>query len=193
MSDPRTTLTIVATPAVELELRRGRSSVNSLHAHLVFVTKYRRPVFTDSLLTDCQRLMTDICADLGAQMREFNGETDHVHLLVHYPPSMAISTLVNRRKGTSAFPATPATLSSRAEVFVGQAFLVTVLLRRLVQRRTFVGYQAVHRTTEPTRLTAASSAGRAQRDRLPPGRKRPGFRRRMPVNALLSVLLSVLP
>ncbi len=102
MSDTGSTLTIVATPRAELELRRGRSSVTALHAHLVFVTKYRRPVFTDSLLTDCHRLMTDICADLGAQLREFNGETDHVHLLVHYPPSMAISTLVNRLKGMSA-------------------------------------------------------------------------------------------
>jgi putative transposase len=68
----------------------------------VFVTKYRRPVFTDPLLTDCQHLMTDICTDLGAQLREFNGETDHVQLLVRDPPNLAISTLVNRLKGTSA-------------------------------------------------------------------------------------------
>lgn len=95
-------MTTVAAPKSELELRRGRSSVTALHAHLVFVTKYRRPVFTDPLLTDCQHLMTGICTQLGAQLPEFNGETDHVHLLVHYPPNMAISTLVNRLKGTSA-------------------------------------------------------------------------------------------
>lgn len=92
----------MTTPKSELELRRGRSSVTALHAHWVFATKYRRPVFTDPLLTDCQHLMTGICTELGAQLREFNGESDHVHLLVHYPPNLTISTLANRLKGTSA-------------------------------------------------------------------------------------------
>lgn len=31
--------------------RRARHSVSLLHAHLVFVTKYRRKVFTDAMLT----------------------------------------------------------------------------------------------------------------------------------------------
>ncbi|MFJ9908896.1 transposase [Streptomyces sp. NPDC101152] len=35
-------------------------------------------------------LMHDVCTDLGAKLREFNGERDHVHLLVHYPPKGAI-------------------------------------------------------------------------------------------------------
>lgn len=83
-------------------MQRGRSSVYTLHAHLVFVTKYRRPVFNDVMLTYCERLMADICVDLGAELREFNGETDHVHLLVHYPPSLSISALVNRLKGASS-------------------------------------------------------------------------------------------
>ena len=38
----------------------------------------------------------------GAELREFNGETDHVHLLVHYPPNLALSVLVNRLKGVSS-------------------------------------------------------------------------------------------
>ncbi len=102
MSDTRTTLTTVAATRSELELRRGRSSATALHAHLVFVTKYRRPVFTDRLLTDCQQLMADVCTNVGAELREFNGETDHVHLLVHYPPNISISALVNRLKGVSS-------------------------------------------------------------------------------------------
>ena len=46
--------------------------------------------------------MRDVCADFGAELPEFNGERDHVHLLVHYPPSVAISRLVNSLKGVSA-------------------------------------------------------------------------------------------
>lgn len=39
---------------------------------------------------------------MGADLRQFNGETDHVHLFVHYPPKLPVSTLVNRLKGVSA-------------------------------------------------------------------------------------------
>lgn len=92
----------MATSRSELELRRGRSSVTALHAHLVFVTKYRRRVLTDPMLTTCQQFMTDVCTATGAELREFNGEADHVHLLAHYPPSISISTLANRLKGVSA-------------------------------------------------------------------------------------------
>ncbi len=102
MSDTRTTLTTVTATTSELELRRGRSSTTPLHAHLVFVTKYRCPVFTDRLLTDCLQLMAAVCTDVGAELREFNGEADHVHLLVHYLPNISISAFVNRLKGVSS-------------------------------------------------------------------------------------------
>ena len=46
--------------------------------------------------------MRNICADFGAELREFNGEADHVHLLVHYPPRVALSRLVGSLKGVSA-------------------------------------------------------------------------------------------
>jgi putative transposase len=73
-----------------------------LHAHLVFVTNYRRPVFTDAMLTDSEQLMHEVCTAVGAELRAFNGETDHRHLLVHHPPSIALSVLVNRLKGVSS-------------------------------------------------------------------------------------------
>jgi len=46
--------------------------------------------------------MRKVCADFGAELREFNGEGDHVHLLVQYPPKVAVSALVNSLKGVSA-------------------------------------------------------------------------------------------
>jgi len=84
------------------DVRRGRSVVHTLHVHLVFVTKYRRGVLNGDMLRDCERVMRDVCVDFGADLREFNGEEDHVHLLVHYPPAVAISRLVNSLKGVSS-------------------------------------------------------------------------------------------
>ena len=41
-------------------------------------------------------------ADLAAELCEFNGEDDHGHLLVAYPPKAAVSALVNSLKGVSS-------------------------------------------------------------------------------------------
>jgi putative transposase len=84
------------------EFRRGRSVVSKLHVHLVFVTKYRRGVLTEELLTLCEEAMRSVCLDFQADLVEFNGEHDHVHLLIEYPPKIAISKLVNSLKGVSA-------------------------------------------------------------------------------------------
>jgi putative transposase len=46
--------------------------------------------------------MRAICADLDVELVEFNGETDHVHLLVACPPTLAISVPLQRLKGRSA-------------------------------------------------------------------------------------------
>jgi putative transposase len=54
------------------------------------------------MLLACETAMRKVCADFGAELAEFNGEADHVHLLVNYPPKMAVSVLVNSLKGVSA-------------------------------------------------------------------------------------------
>ena len=54
------------------------------------------------MLRACEQVMRDVCVDFGAELREFNGEEDHVHLLVHYPPAVALSRLVNSLKGVSS-------------------------------------------------------------------------------------------
>ena len=84
------------------ELRRGRHCVFALHVHLVFVTKYRRGVFKAEHMAAMQNIMASICKGFEAQLVEFNGEADHVHLLVNYPPKVALSTLVNSLKGVSS-------------------------------------------------------------------------------------------
>ena len=68
----------------------------------MFVTKYRRQILDDPMLRVCEHTMRDVAHALGADVTEFNGEADHVHLLLAYPPSIAVSTLVNRLKGVCA-------------------------------------------------------------------------------------------
>ncbi len=74
-----------------------------LHAHLVYVRKYRRNVFTDTKLTFTENIMRGMCTDLDAELVKFNGEADHVHLLMAYPPTLTISVLAHRLKGRTAY------------------------------------------------------------------------------------------
>lgn len=73
-----------------------------LHKDLVFVTNFRRRVFTDDMLTLCEHTTGAVCVELHAELVEFHGEADHVRLLVAYPLTLAISTLVQRLEGCTA-------------------------------------------------------------------------------------------
>jgi len=70
--------------------------------HLVFVTKYRRGVLSADHLDTLRDVFTNVCADFGADLVELDGQDDHVHLLVAYPPQVAVARLVNSLKGVSA-------------------------------------------------------------------------------------------
>ncbi len=86
-----------------MEVRTGRHCVFMLHVHLVFVTKYRRGVFTKEVIEDLRGIFAKVCTDFEAELVEFDGEDDHVHLLVNYPPKVAVSKLVNSLKGVSSY------------------------------------------------------------------------------------------
>ncbi len=82
--------------------RSGRHCIFAMHVHLVFVAKYRRRVFTEASLADLRVIFTSVCEDFDAELIEMDGEDDHVHLLVNYPPKVAVSVLVNSLKGVSS-------------------------------------------------------------------------------------------
>lgn len=86
----------------ETKLKRKRHCVFNLHVHLVFVTKYRRKIFTKEMLADLHVIFKNVCLNFEAECVEFDGESDHIHLLINYPPKVSISTLVNSLKGVSS-------------------------------------------------------------------------------------------
>lgn len=84
------------------DIRHGRHCVFLMHIHLVFVTKYRRKAFTKEVIDFMKPIFIKICKDFEAELIEFDGESDHVHLLINYPPKVSISKLVNSLKGVSS-------------------------------------------------------------------------------------------
>lgn len=85
-----------------MDLRRGRHCEFMMHVHLVFVTKYRRKVFTKEVLEYLKPIFFKVCDDFEAELVEFDGEYDYVHLLINYPPKVSVSKLVNSLKGASS-------------------------------------------------------------------------------------------
>ena len=73
-----------------------------MHVHLVFGAKYRRRVFDGDAINRLRKIFTKVGADREAQLIEMDGEDDHVHLLVEYPPKVAVSKLMNSLKGVSS-------------------------------------------------------------------------------------------
>ena len=84
------------------KIRHNRNCVFLMHAHLVFVTKYRQGVFNTKMLKRLEEVFRSVCSQVNATLVEFNGEDNHVHLLINYPPKIALSILVNSLKGVSS-------------------------------------------------------------------------------------------
>lgn len=74
----------------------------ALQYHLVIVTKYRRRCLTEPMLRELREICEKQLALKEGALLEFNGEADHLHLLIELPPKAAISMLVNSLKTVTA-------------------------------------------------------------------------------------------
>ena len=83
--------------------RHGPHSVYSIHLHLVWVTKYRKPVLSGAVGSRVRDLIREICGASDVLIIKGHVSKDHVHLLVSIPPQVTISRLVQRLKGKTAY------------------------------------------------------------------------------------------
>jgi putative transposase len=76
--------------------------VSNLKAHLVLTPKYRRKIFDDPMLTRLEGIFGALMEKWEGRLIEFNGEVDHVHLLIQYTPQTELSKLINNLKTVSS-------------------------------------------------------------------------------------------
>lgn len=76
--------------------------VFNLHYHLVFVTKYRRKAISDAMLARLKEIFRGAVKKFDGDLIEFNGEADHVHLLLSLNPKVCLSSLAGNLKTVSA-------------------------------------------------------------------------------------------
>ncbi|MGH8002882.1 MAG: IS200/IS605 family transposase [Brasilonema sp.] len=83
-------------------MRKGAHVVFDIHLHIVFVTKYRRKVLTQSMIEDMKEIFERVLENSNSLLEECNGEPDHVHLLISLHPDNNISDLVASLKSASS-------------------------------------------------------------------------------------------
>ena len=84
-------------------LIKTRTNVYDFNFHLVWVTKYRKKVFTDpKLVEDMKNILIDIAKNNGVEIQNLEILPEHVHMLISFPPNKTPSSVIKSFKGASA-------------------------------------------------------------------------------------------
>jgi putative transposase len=79
--------------------RKGSHTVFDIKYHIVWITKYRKPVLTTKRALRTRELIREICLAHSVDILKGHVSRDHVHLLVSVPPQLSVSTLTQYLKG----------------------------------------------------------------------------------------------
>lgn len=113
-------------------LVHNRSNVVDFNFHLVLVTKYRKPIFSNTTYEKgIKAILQSIADNNEIVIQTMEVMPDHVHLLISFPPKMAPSSVVKSLKGSSGrewfkqFPETEALLWKK-HLWTSSFFMSTV-------------------------------------------------------------------
>ena len=84
------------------EYRKASHCVYDLKYHIVWITKYRKPVLTNPVGKRVRDLLRLICTSLDVEVVQGHISRDHIHMLVSVPPYVSVSKLVQRMKGLTS-------------------------------------------------------------------------------------------
>ena len=82
--------------------RKGSHSVYDLKVHIVWITKYRKPVLFVDVAVRLRDLIREICRTMEVDILKGHVSKDHVHLFVSIPPQLSVSKLAGRIKGKTS-------------------------------------------------------------------------------------------
>ena len=82
--------------------RKTSHSVYDIKFHLVWITKYRKPVLFGDVAIRVRGLIREICNSLDIDIIKGHVSKDHVHLFVSVPPYHSVSNVLQRIKGKTS-------------------------------------------------------------------------------------------
>ena len=78
-------------------------SKHNLKIHLIFVCKYRKKLLMNKINDDMKIIIRNIESKSDFDILEMETDKDHIHLMIQFPPRVAISAIVNRIKSLSTY------------------------------------------------------------------------------------------
>jgi putative transposase len=82
--------------------RKSSHTVYDIKYHLVWITKYRKPVLRADIATRVRDLIREICKANDVEIIRGHISKDHVHIFVSVPPHLSVSNLVKSLKGKTS-------------------------------------------------------------------------------------------
>ena len=82
--------------------RKTSHSVYDLKYHLVWITKYRKPVLFGEVALRLRELIREICKSMDIEIIKGHVSKDHVHLFVSVAPQWSISKVMGRITGKTS-------------------------------------------------------------------------------------------
>ena len=83
-------------------LTYGRGYVYSLQYHLVWCTKYRKPVLCDKIAAEVKTNLKTTSGEFGVTIDAMEVMPDHIHLLISAKPQLRLSDAIKVYKGNIA-------------------------------------------------------------------------------------------
>lgn len=84
-------------------IKKERTNVYDFNFHLVWTTKYRKPIFTTSEKSDALKaILEDVAERNDVEIENMEVMTDHVHMMISFAPKYTPSSIVKAFKGGSA-------------------------------------------------------------------------------------------
>ena len=83
-------------------IKKNRHSIYDLNYHLVVVTKYRNKCIDQNVMRELKSIAERLINDKKGVLVEFNGEEDHIHLLIEFPPQVELAKWINSFKTVSS-------------------------------------------------------------------------------------------
>ena len=87
---------------ISKDVTHGRGYVYSLQYHIVWVTKYRKPIFTGEIEADVKSYLLETLNTLEMIPIAMEVMPDHIHLLVDCKPQICLSDAIKVLKGNTA-------------------------------------------------------------------------------------------
>ncbi len=73
-----------------------------LFAHLVFHTKYNRRMLNGEIQKRAQEIAEETLDSLGCELIKIKVHPNYIHILIGYPPKLAMAKIANKVKGISS-------------------------------------------------------------------------------------------